>query len=154
MAIVNFYHKKCRFEMPTGLKGVFAGFFPKSLHLILTPGSLLHGVTKLRILILLLHLSINLLYECSPLADLTSATLLRALLRALSCATSSCAGHIILNQKKLLLRQPFTQNSYIAWKHHLFSVAAVQMPASYLIAAALQIPQEHSGLRIPVIKYA
>ena len=37
------------------------------LHLTLTPGSLLHGVTELHILILLLHLSVNLLHECSPL---------------------------------------------------------------------------------------
>jgi len=67
------------------------------LHLILAPGSLLHGITKFHILILLLHLSVNLLYEYSPLAHLASASLLRTLSCATSsCATSSCASHIIL----------------------------------------------------------
>jgi hypothetical protein len=62
------------------------------LHLTLTPGSLLHGITELCVLVLLLHLTVNLLHKCSPLADLAGASLLGSL----SCATGSCAGHIIL----------------------------------------------------------
>jgi len=115
------------------------------LHLTLTPGSLLHGITELCVLILLLHLSVNLLHECSPLADLASALS--------SLGHLSCLGHYTYSEEIILIVR-LTQNVYIAWKHRLFSAAAVQRPEGYLIVAALQIPQEHNDLRIPVIRYA
>jgi len=105
------------------------------LHLTLTLGSLLHGITELRILVLLLHLSINLLHECSPLADLAgSLSSLRHL---------SCLGHYTYLEE-IIAGLSLIENSYIALTHHLFLAAAVQRPEGYLIAAALQIPLAHS----------
>lgn len=96
------------------------GFACKSLlHLTLTPGSFLHGVTELRFLVLLLHLSVNLLHECSPLANLAGSLS--------SLGHLSCLGHYTYSEEiNPLVR--LTENFYIAWKHHLFLAAVLQMP--------------------------
>ena len=61
------FSKKSIFGTLFSKKSIFAIFFLKrSLHLILTPGSLLHRRTELRILILPLHLIIDLLHKLGP----------------------------------------------------------------------------------------
>lgn len=57
----------------------------KLLHLPLTPGRLLHGRAELHVLILLLHLSVNLLYKGGPRSALASLASAR-----LAVTTSAC----------------------------------------------------------------
>ena len=61
----------------------------KLLHLALTPGRLLHGIAKFRILVLFLHLGVNLLYKGGPRSTLTGLASSRLTL------TTSSACHSI-----------------------------------------------------------
>ena len=63
----------------------FTSELTKLLHLPLTLGRLLHGIAELRILILLFHLGVNLLYKGGPRSALTSLASSR-----LAVTTSAC----------------------------------------------------------------